>query len=297
MAKRGETKEVILKAATKVFFENGYEDTSVKMIIAEAGIVVGSFYHFFESKEALFEGVVERFIDEYTADIRTILQDDTLSFYDMMDKYVKESLKVNKKYYEMLHGDKLHWSLQYALHGRILNTVVRLFTDMLTSKRDIGEVVCLDNISVNTIAALIVRGIDTMLDETDDSSQIIKYCKKYISINNDVKAPAVKRMAVSTEAQSVKDTIDNKKVKVNVKPKSGNTSKQTAKNGKSKEMVKEKTKDTTKETANKQQTVSNKEIDKEKTKNNIKENKTVKEKFKTNKTEETYRQMSIFEFE
>ncbi len=39
MAKRGETREIILKAATKVFFENGFEKTSVKMILSEANIV------------------------------------------------------------------------------------------------------------------------------------------------------------------------------------------------------------------------------------------------------------------
>lgn len=33
MAKRSETGEVILKAATKVFFENGFEKNSVKLII------------------------------------------------------------------------------------------------------------------------------------------------------------------------------------------------------------------------------------------------------------------------
>ena len=55
MAKRGETREKIIAAATKVFFEHGYEDASVKMIIDEAGIVTGSFYHFFPSKEANFE--------------------------------------------------------------------------------------------------------------------------------------------------------------------------------------------------------------------------------------------------
>ena len=39
MAKRGETRETILQAATKAFFENGFEKTSVKMILEEAHIV------------------------------------------------------------------------------------------------------------------------------------------------------------------------------------------------------------------------------------------------------------------
>ena len=43
MAKKGETREVILDAAEKVFFQNGFEKTSVKMILEEAKIVTGSF--------------------------------------------------------------------------------------------------------------------------------------------------------------------------------------------------------------------------------------------------------------
>ena len=50
---------------TLVFFENGYEAASVKMILAEADAVTGSFYHFFSSKEELFEAVIERFLSEY----------------------------------------------------------------------------------------------------------------------------------------------------------------------------------------------------------------------------------------
>ena len=53
MAKRGETRQKIIYAAGKVFFEHGYEEASVKMIIEEAGVVTGSFYHFFPSKEIL----------------------------------------------------------------------------------------------------------------------------------------------------------------------------------------------------------------------------------------------------
>ena len=66
MAKKGETREKILNAATKVFFENGFEATSVKMILDEANVVTGSFYHFFPSKENLFENVVEKFLQNYT---------------------------------------------------------------------------------------------------------------------------------------------------------------------------------------------------------------------------------------
>lgn len=54
------------QSGRKVFFEHGYEETSVRMIQEEANVVTGSFYHFFPSKELLFEVVVERFLAGYT---------------------------------------------------------------------------------------------------------------------------------------------------------------------------------------------------------------------------------------
>ena len=86
MSKRGKTREVILKTAAKVFFENGFEKTSVKMILNEAGIVTGSFYHFFPSKEALFEAVVEEYLKDYAVRIKMLLENDTLSINQIMDK-------------------------------------------------------------------------------------------------------------------------------------------------------------------------------------------------------------------
>lgn len=49
-----------------MFFKYGFERTSVKMILEEAGVVTGSFYHFFPSKEELFEAVIEKYLQGYS---------------------------------------------------------------------------------------------------------------------------------------------------------------------------------------------------------------------------------------
>ena len=88
MAKRGETRDVIIQAAAKVFFENGFEKTSVKMILEEAHVVTGSFYHFFASKEALFEAVAESFMEAYTRRVSAILDDDTLDMDQIIECFL-----------------------------------------------------------------------------------------------------------------------------------------------------------------------------------------------------------------
>ena len=125
MAKKGETREVILDAAEKVFFQNGFEKTSVKMILEEAQIVTGSFYHFFPSKEALFEAVTERFLNAYAERIGGILGDESLSFRQIIRMIPEEMGRSAEIFYHVLQGDKLHWTVRNALHDRTLEAMVQ----------------------------------------------------------------------------------------------------------------------------------------------------------------------------
>src|SRR5437764_15349091 len=56
---RGErTLRKILDAAREEFGERGYSDTSIVGITQRAGVALGTFYTYFESKEALFQALV-----------------------------------------------------------------------------------------------------------------------------------------------------------------------------------------------------------------------------------------------
>ena len=50
--KREDKKDRILDAGIKVMYLNGYNGTGVKDIVNAAGIPKGSFYNYFDSKEA-----------------------------------------------------------------------------------------------------------------------------------------------------------------------------------------------------------------------------------------------------
>lgn len=57
------TKEKILKAAIKVFAERGYHSTRVDDIADESKTSKGSIYFYFKSKQDIFLGLIEIFID------------------------------------------------------------------------------------------------------------------------------------------------------------------------------------------------------------------------------------------
>lgn len=67
MAKRSgkSTKSKIVSAAWKLFYEQGYDATTVEEIIAESGTSKGSFYHYFEGKDALLGSLAYLFDEKY----------------------------------------------------------------------------------------------------------------------------------------------------------------------------------------------------------------------------------------
>ena len=68
MAKKNQkkTKSKIVSAAWKLFYEQGYEDTTIEEIIEESGTSKGSFYHYFEGKDALLGSLSFLFDEKYT---------------------------------------------------------------------------------------------------------------------------------------------------------------------------------------------------------------------------------------
>ena len=59
------TKSKIVSAAWKLFYEQGYDNTTVDEIIAESGTSKGSFYHYFESKDSLLGSLSYLFDEKY----------------------------------------------------------------------------------------------------------------------------------------------------------------------------------------------------------------------------------------
>ena len=59
------TKSKIVSAAWKLFYDNGYENTTIEDIIFESGTSKGSFYHYFESKDALLGSLAHLFDEKY----------------------------------------------------------------------------------------------------------------------------------------------------------------------------------------------------------------------------------------
>src|SRR5277367_637182 len=62
MARGTDTRDRLIHSARYLFWERGFAGTSMAELLAHAEVNSGSFYHFFESKEALLRAVLEVYL-------------------------------------------------------------------------------------------------------------------------------------------------------------------------------------------------------------------------------------------
>jgi TetR/AcrR family transcriptional repressor of nem operon len=62
MPKPSATRDRLIESARYLFWERGFAGTSMADLLSHAGVNSGSFYHFFESKEALLRAVLDTYL-------------------------------------------------------------------------------------------------------------------------------------------------------------------------------------------------------------------------------------------
>jgi AcrR family transcriptional regulator len=68
----------ILDAAQRLIYTRGYDQMSIQDILAESHISKGAFYHYFDSKQALLEAMIERMASQVIQLLVPIFQDEHL---------------------------------------------------------------------------------------------------------------------------------------------------------------------------------------------------------------------------
>ncbi|AGS68940.1 TetR/AcrR family transcriptional regulator [Streptomyces collinus] len=87
-ARRGE----LLATAAEVFAEQGYNATTVRAIADHAGMLAGSLYYHFDSKESMLEEILRTFLDELWDGYDTVLASE-LGPRETLEALVTESFR------------------------------------------------------------------------------------------------------------------------------------------------------------------------------------------------------------
>ena len=102
------TKGKIISAAWKLFYDQGYDETTIDEIILESGTSKGSFYHYFEGKDALL-GTLAYIFDEKYEELERQLEEQG----DCMERL----LFLNQELFGMIEN-----SISLELLARLLST-------------------------------------------------------------------------------------------------------------------------------------------------------------------------------
>jgi AcrR family transcriptional regulator len=83
-----ERRNELLDRAQELFFERGYDQTTVNDIIEKAGVSKGAFYHHFSSKEEMLEALAARLARESVASVGDVLGDASLDALGRLNAFL-----------------------------------------------------------------------------------------------------------------------------------------------------------------------------------------------------------------
>jgi AcrR family transcriptional regulator len=77
-------RDAFLDAAQQLIMHKGYEGTSIQDVLQQVNTSKGAFYHYFDSKGSLLNGVVERMVDAALFSVQPVVDDPDLPALDKL---------------------------------------------------------------------------------------------------------------------------------------------------------------------------------------------------------------------
>lgn len=94
---RNEKIQKYLDAALDLFYDKGYEKTTINDIINKLGVSKGAFYHYFESKEDIIETIAVGYTEKMGYVIRDIVQRTDINALEKFNKSIEEAQAYKKQ--------------------------------------------------------------------------------------------------------------------------------------------------------------------------------------------------------
>ena len=183
-AARGETRPLILQAATEVFAEQGFASVTVAEIADRAGIGKGTVYEYFSSKDELLFAVFEWMNDKIFERIRSLL-DEGGTTRERLQRLLDLGVRITREQVEMQavvldfwsasRGTKSEERYNQACLGTF-RAYRRLIADVIREGQTAGELraaVDPEAVAIMLVAAMDGLGIQIFFDREIDPDKTV----------------------------------------------------------------------------------------------------------------------------
>ena len=165
----------LLSVALRLFLENGYEKTSVRMISNEAGCEVGLVYYYFKTKEEVFEQALASYFSQTEEELTELFNKREFSVEKNIEKFINY-IEIKAEEYRKAFSESVHLSVRAMIREKITELSEKYFVSILEKegKKDAG-----------TLALFLARGI---------CGAVLRDDIEYYQANKDVILRAAKKM-------------------------------------------------------------------------------------------------------
>ena len=141
-ALRSQRRADMVSIAGELFAQKGYRATTVREIADAAGILSGSLYHHFDSKESIGDEILSGFINEVLANYRDALDaaPDPKAALEQIVHSTSRTLSQHRAALAMLQNDWAHFAGQarFAYLPKALREIERIWIEQLELGKQAG---------------------------------------------------------------------------------------------------------------------------------------------------------------
>jgi len=180
-----ERKQELIDVATKLFFKNGYDNTSVRDILKEVNGAPGMFYYYFKSKDDIYHEVMHQHIDKYIISLKHIYSNTNLSIPIRINMIVQ---KINETFMLSLSAinktdNPDNQGFLITIKQHILNSNVEPVTNLLNEAFETGAI-NKDKLGIDdskSLALFIIYGIYGLLNDSNITKVSIETAQQRLS--------------------------------------------------------------------------------------------------------------------
>lgn len=162
-----ERRSELVATAQELFFAKGYENTSVSDIVTSVGVAQGTFYYYFDSKQAVLELVVEELIAQTLVLVQPIIRNldlDAISKWNQLMQ-VAGNWKIENKYDLLAMSRIMRMEENFRLRHKLRSEGNKLFA--------------------SEVVPVVEQGIDEGVFKTDYPLETTEYAFTIMSMASD----------------------------------------------------------------------------------------------------------------